>query len=53
MEYDHESHNLLHEAVDQAVTECPGLMLMPYEQMKAAALILAKQVIALKGGNKK
>jgi hypothetical protein len=23
-------------------------MLMPYEQMKAAALILAKQVIALK-----
>ena len=48
MEYDHESHNLLHEAVDQAVTECPGLMLMPYEQMKAAALILAKQVIALK-----
>jgi hypothetical protein len=53
MEYDHESHNLLQEAVEQAVTEHPGLVLMPYMQMKAAALILAKQVIALKGGNKK
>jgi len=48
MEYDPEPHKLLHEAVEQAVTEFPSLVLMPYEQMKAAALILAKQVIALK-----
>ena len=39
---------LVHQAVETAIDRNPRLVVQPYEQMKAAALILAKQVIALK-----
>ena len=49
MEHEHDAKpgNLVHEAVEEAIAENPRLVLMPYEQMKAAAIILAKRVIAL------
>ena len=46
MEYDPKPDNLIHEAVEEAVNANPRLALMPYEQMKAAARILAKKIIA-------
>jgi hypothetical protein len=46
MEYDPKPDNLIHKAVEEAVNANPRLALMPYEQMKAAARILAKKVIA-------
>lgn len=45
MEYDFRPHNILHKAVEEACKNNPQLVLMPYEQMKAAALILAKKLI--------
>lgn len=36
---------VLHEAVESVCEQNPRLVLMPYEQMKAAALELARQII--------
>jgi hypothetical protein len=46
MEYDPKPDNLISKAVEEAVNSNPRLALMPYEQMKAAARILAKKIIA-------
>ena len=48
MEYDPEPANLLHEAVETVCERNPQLVLMPYDQIKQAALELARQVIALR-----
>lgn len=47
MEYDPRPSNLLHEAVEEVCEQNPRLVLMPYEQMKAAAILLASRLIAL------
>ena len=44
MEYDSRPQNLLSKAVDKVCEQNPRLVLMPYEQMKAAALELASQL---------
>ena len=44
MEYDSRRQNLLSKAVDKVCEQNPRLVLMPYEQMKAAALELASQL---------
>ena len=38
---------LVHQAVESAIERRPNLILQPYEQMKAAAIILAERVIEL------
>jgi hypothetical protein len=48
MDFDNTPYDLLHKAIEEACENNPQLVLMPYEQMKAAALILARQVIALR-----
>ena len=48
MDYDPEPANLLHEAVETVCERNPQLVLMPYDQIKQAALELARQVIALR-----
>jgi hypothetical protein len=47
MSYDSRPQNMLSKAVDEVCEIHPRLVLMPYEQMKAAALILAGKVIEL------
>lgn len=47
MEHEKSPETLLHEAVEEAVEANPRLVLEPYYQMKAAAIILAKRCIAL------
>ncbi len=49
MEYDSRPDNLIHEAVEEAVNANPSLALEPYYQMKAAALILSKKLIEVRG----
>lgn len=39
--------SLVHEAVEEACNANPRLIVEPYYQMKAAAMILARRVIAL------
>ena len=39
------ANSLLHEAVELAVQRNPNLVLEPYHQMKAAALIIAETLI--------
>lgn len=48
MDYDPEPANLLHEAVEFVCERNPELVLMPYDQIKQAALELARQIIALR-----
>lgn len=48
MEYDPRPGDLLHEAVEKVCERNPQLVLMPYEQMKAAALELARQLVEIK-----
>ena len=47
MEFDSAPYNLVHKAAEEACKNNPHLVLMPYDQMKAAAVILAKKVIEL------
>ena len=45
--YDSRPDNLVHEAVEEACKRNPQLVLEPYYQMKAAALILAEKILQL------
>ena len=47
MEYDSRPDNIVHEAVEMAVNANPRLALEPYYQMKTAAILLARRIIAL------
>jgi hypothetical protein len=51
MEYDNRPNELVHEAVEEACKNNPRLVLEPYYQMKAAALILAERLVKLQGQN--
>ena len=53
MEYDSRPQNLLSKAVDKVCEQNPRLVLMPYEQMKAAALELAGRIVNSKEENLK
>jgi hypothetical protein len=44
--YDFRPNNLLRNAVEKVCQQNPRLVLMPYEQMRAAALELARQIVA-------
>jgi hypothetical protein len=49
MSYDSRPQNMLSKAVDEVCEIDPRLVLMPYEQMKAAALRLAERLTAQSG----
>lgn len=47
MDFENVPYRLLHEAIEEACEKQPKLVLMPYEQMKAAASILSHKVARL------